>query len=157
MTPSNLFPAAARLLPSLTVLPGATESAEADTYSIKGYTETADRPGEDCWTAYGLPDLVFGEDVSGTVHINGKDYISPLNGSDGILIEARVTARHLDEQMAILKNSGIAFEEDDAGINGGYYFFYQNSGTKMKLRLAEREIDANMYKLQITIITEPAD
>lgn len=100
---------------------------------------------------------MFGEDVSGTVHINGKDYISPLNGSDGILIEARVTARHLDELMEILKNSGIAFEEDDAGINGGYYFFYQNSGTKMKLRLAEREIDANMYKLQITIITEPAD
>ena len=136
---------------------GATGSAEAGGYNFKGYTETADWPGEDCWTSYGLPNLVFDEDVSGTVHISDKDYIFPLNGSDGIMIEARVTARHLDELMGILNNSGISLEEDGAGINDGYSFFYQNKGTKMKLQLAEWEIDASMYKLQITIITEPTD
>lgn len=133
------------------------ESAEASGYNFKGYTETADWPGEDCWISYGLPTLVFDEDVSGTVHISDKDWIYPLNGSDGIMIEARVTARHLDELMGILNNSGISLEEDDESINNGYSFYYQNNGTKMKLQLAEWEIDANIYKLQITIITEPTD
>lgn len=134
-----------------------SESAEASRYNFKGYTETADWPGEDCWTSYGLPNLVFDEDVSGTVHISDKDYIYPLNGSDGIMIEARVTTRHLEDLMGILNNSGITLEEDDASINNGYSYYYQNSGTKMKLQLAEWEIDANTYKIQITIITEPTD
>ncbi|MDO5328050.1 MAG: hypothetical protein Q4G00_15255, partial [Clostridia bacterium] len=133
------------------------ESAEASGYNFKGYTETADWPGEDCWTSYGLPNLVFDEDVSGTVHISDKDYIYPLNGSDGIMIEARVTTRHLEDLMGILNNSGITLEEDDASINNGYSYYYQNSGTKMKLQLAEWEIDANTYKIQITIITNPTD
>ena len=73
------------------------------------------------------------------------------------MIEARVTTRHLEDLMGILNNSGITLEEDDASINNGYSYYYQNSGTKMKLQLAEWEIDANIYKLQITIITEPTD
>ena len=126
-------------------------------YHFKGYTETADWPGEDCWTSYGLPNLVLDEDVSGTVHISDKNWIYPLNGSDGIMIEARVTTRHLDELMEILNNSDVVLEETDEYINEGYSFFYQNNGTKMKIQLAEWEIDVNDYKLSITIITDPTD
>ena len=133
------------------------EVEETTAYNFKGYTETADWPGEDCWTSYGLPNLVFDEDVSGIVHISDKDWIYPLNGSDGIMIEARITTPHLDELMEILNNSGVTLEEDDEYINGGYSFYYQNNGTKMKLQLAEWEIDVNDYKIQITIITDPTD
>ena len=136
---------------------GTTESAETSGYNFKGYTETADWPGEDCWTSYGLPNLVFDEDVSGTVHISDKDWIYPLNGSDGIMIEARVTTQHLDELMEILNNSDVVLEETDEYINEGYSFCYQNNGTKMKIQLAEWEIDVNDYKLSITIITDPTD
>lgn len=132
-------------------------SEETEGYNFRGYTETADWPGEDCWASYGLPNLVFDEDVSGTVHISDKDYIYPLNGSDGIMFEVHVTTRHLDELMEILNNSGITFEEDDAYINDGYSYYYQNNGTEMKIQLAEWEIDVNTYKIQITIITEPTD
>ena len=136
---------------------GKTVSAEAGGYHFKGYTETADWPGEDCWKSYGLPNLVFDEDVSGSVHISDKDYIYPLNGSDGIMIEAHVMTRHLENLIGILNNSGIALEEDDVPVNDGYSYYYQNNGTKMKLQLAEWEIGENTYKLQITIITEPTD
>ena len=136
---------------------GTTGSAKASSYHFKGYTETADWPGEDCWTSYGLPNLVFDEDVSGTVHISDKDYIYPLNGSDGIMIEARVTTRHLDELMEILNNSDVVLEEADGYINEGYIFYYQYNGMKMMLQLAEWGVDENDYKLSITIITEPTD
>ena len=126
-------------------------------YNFKGYTETADWPGEDCWSSYGLPNLVFDEDVSGTVHISDKDYIYPLNGSDGIMIEAHVKAQHLAKLMDILKNSDVALEEDDDYINNGYSYYYKNGSKKMKLQLAEWGIGDNTYKIQITIITEPTD
>lgn len=136
---------------------GAKEPEQTSSYNFRGYTETADWPGEDCWTFYGLPNLVFDEDVSGIVHMSDKNYIYPLNGSDGIMIETRVTTPHLDELMEILNNSDVALVENDEYINDGYSFNYQNNGKKMKLKLAEWEIDVDWYKLQITIITEPTD
>ena len=134
-----------------------TTTVESSGYNFKGYTETADWPGADMWERYGLPNLVLNEDVSGTVHISDKDWIYPLNGSDGIMVEVRTKERHLDELMEILNNSGISLEETEGYISNGYSYYYQNNSTKMKIQLGESQIDVNDYKIQITIITDPTD
>ena len=124
---------------------------------FSGYTEMGNWPDESTWAGLGLPNLQLGEDVDGTVHISGKDWIYPLNGSDGVMFEARVTAPHIDELMDILNNSDVSLVESDEYINDGYSFYYDNNGTKMKLQIAEWEIDVNDYKISITVITDPTD
>lgn len=121
-------------------------------YNFKGYTETADWPGEDCWKAYGLPVLPMSEDVNGTVHISDKDYIYPLNGADGIMIEAVPGASQLDAVVGVLKDAGIAMEEDQA-FEKGYTAKYQNGDDEMKISVSE----TGSGKLTVTIITKPAE
>ena len=131
---------------------GTTGSAKASSYHFKGYTETADWPGEDCWTSYGLPNLVFDEDVSGTVHISDKDYIYPLNVSDGILIEAWPASSQIDAIVDTLKDAGVDMQEDQ-DFEKGYVGSYDNNGTKMKITVSE----TGSGKLTVLIVTNPTE
>lgn len=121
-------------------------------YNFSGYTETADWPGEDCWKAYGLPTLPMSDDVNGSVHISDKDWIYPLNGSDGIMIEAYPGSSQIDTIVGILNDAGIAMEIDE-DFENGYTAYYQNGGTNMKITVSE----TGSGRLTITIITEPTN
>ena len=121
-------------------------------YNFKGYTETADWPGEDCWTSYGLPNLVLDEDVSGTVHISDKNWIYPLNGSDGILIEAWPASSQIDAIVDTLKDAGVDMQEDQ-DFEKGYVGSYDNNGTKMKITVSE----TGSGKLTVLIVTNPTE
>jgi len=116
------------------------------------YTETADWPGEDCWTSYGLPNLVFDEDVSGAVHISDKEWIYPLNGSDGILIEAWPASSQIDAIVDTLKDAGVDMQEDQ-DFEKGYVGSYDNNGTKIKITVSE----TGSGKLSVLIVTNPTE
>lgn len=121
-------------------------------YNFKGYTETADWPEEEMWLSYGLPKLVLTDDVNGSVHISDKDWIYPLNGKDGILIEVRPETSQIDSLVEYLISTGIPMEEDSA-FDKGYTAYYDNYGTLMKFTISETETG----KLSLLIITDPTD
>ena len=128
-------------------------AAEASAaYNFKGYTETADWPGEDCWTSFGLPVLPMSEDVNGTVHISDREWIYPLNGSDGIMMEAHPGSSQIGAIISALNDAGIAMEED-ADLDNAYTAYYQNGGSKMKITVSETDSG----KITVTIITNPTD
>lgn len=128
----------------------AAETSSA--YNFKGYTETADWPGEDCWTSFGLPVLPMSDDVNGSVHLSDKEWIYPLNGSDGIMIEAHPGSSQIGAIISALNDAGIAMEED-ADLDNTYTAYYQNGGNKMKITVSETDSG----KITVTIITDPTD
>lgn len=128
------------------------EAAVSTAYNFKGYTETADWPGEDCWTSFGLPVLPMGDDVNGTVHISDREWIYPLNGSDGIMFEAHPASSQIEEIINVLIDGGIAMEKDEDTENS-YTAYYQNGGSEMKITVSE----SDSGKITVTIITGPTD
>lgn len=128
----------------------AAETSSA--YNFGGYTETADWPGEDLWTSFGLPVLPMSDDVNGSVHLSDKEWIYPLNGSDGIMIEAHPGSSQIEAIISILNDAGIAMEED-ADLDNTYTAYYQNGGNKMKITVSETDSG----KITVTIITDPTD
>ena len=125
---------------------------ESTSYNFKGYTETADWPGKDMWESYGLPEILMSDDVNGSVHISDKDWIYPLNGKDGIMIEARPSSSQIASVIDTLKNAGIEMKEDP-NYELGYTGYYDNSGNDMKITVSE----TGLGKLTITIIVSPTD
>ena len=131
---------------------GTTGSAKASSYHFKGYTETADWPAADMWESFGLPELILTDDVSGAVHISDKEWIYPLNGSDGILIEAWPASSQIDAIVDALKDAGVDMQEDQ-DFEKGYVGSYDNNGTKMKITVSE----TGSGKLSVLIVTNPAE
>ena len=129
---------------------GTTGSAKASSYHFKGYTETADWPAADMWESFGLPELILTDDVSGAVHISDKEWIYPLNGSDGILIEAWPASSQIDAIVDTLKDAGVDMQEDQ-DLEKGYVGSYDNNGTKMKITVSE----TGSGKLSVLIVTNP--
>jgi len=121
-------------------------------YHFEGYTETADWPAADMWESFGLPELILTDDVSGAVHISDKDWIYPLNGSDGILIEAWLASSQIDAIVDTLKNAGVDMQEDQ-DFEKGYVGSYDNNGTKMKITVSE----TGSGKLAVLIVTNPTE
>ena len=131
---------------------GTTGSAKASSYHFKGYTETADWPAADMWESFGLPELILTDDVSGAVHISDKEWIYPLNGSDGILIEAWPASSQIDAIVDTLKDAGVDMQEDQ-DFEKGYVGSYDNNGTKMKITVSE----TGSGKLSVLIVTNPTE
>ena len=131
---------------------GTTGSAKASSYHFKGYTETADWPAADMWESFGLPELILTDDVSGAVHISDKEWIYPLNGSDGILIEAWPASSQIDAIVDTLKDAGMDMQEDQ-DFEKGYVGSYDNNGTKMKITVSE----TGSGKLSVLIVTNPTE
>lgn len=131
-----------------TTEPAATEPST--TYNFKGYTETADWPDAAAWASLGLPKLTMSDDVNGSVHISDKDWINPLNGSDGVMFEAKPKTSQIAAIVADLQGAGIEVSIDDNYENGftGYYTF---GGNKMKITVSE----TGTGKLTILVITNP--
>lgn len=127
-------------------------AAEIPVYNFRGYTETADWLDENSWAGLGLPILTMSDDVNGTVHISGKDWIYPLNGSDGILIECKPGSSQIDAIITDLQNAGINMEEDYSFYKG-YVGRYSFAGNDMKITVYESELG----RLSISIITNPTD
>ena len=121
-------------------------------YHFKGYTETADWPAADMWESFGLPELILTDDVSGAVHISDKEWIYPLNGSDGILIEAWPASSQIDAIVDTLKGAGVDMNEDQ-DFEKGYAGSYDNNGTKMKITVSE----TGSGKLTVLIVTNPTE
>lgn len=121
-------------------------------YHFKGYTETADWPAADMWESFGLPELILTDDVSGAVHISDKEWIYPLNGSDGILIEAWPASSQIDAIVDTLKDAGVDMQEDQ-DFEKGYAGSYDNNGTKMKITVSE----TGSGKLTVLIVTNPTE
>ena len=131
---------------------GTTGSAKASSYHFKGYTETAGWPAADMWESFGLPELILTDDVSGAVHISDKEWIYPLNGSDGILIEAWPASSQIDAIVDTLKGAGVDMNEDQ-DFEKGYAGSYDNNGTKMKITVSE----TGSGKLSVLIVTNPTE
>lgn len=121
-------------------------------YNFKGYTETADWLDENSWAGLGLPNLTMSDDVNGSVHISDKDWIYPLNGSDGVLIECTPSSSQIDAIIADIQNAGIDMTED-SDFYKGYVGTYSFAGNKMKITVSESEIG----KLSILVVTNPTD
>ena len=131
---------------------GDTSAATSTAYNFKGYTETADWLDENSWAGLGLPNLTMSDDVNGTVHISDKDWIYPLNGSDGVLIECTPGSSMIDAIIADLQNAGINMTEDSDFFKG-YVGTYSYAGNNMKITVSETEIG----KLSILVVTNPTD
>lgn len=121
-------------------------------YNFKGYTETADWLDESSWAGLGLPNLTMLDDVNGSVHISDKDWIYPLNGSDGVLIECTPSSSQIDSIIADIQNAGIDMTED-SDFYKGYVGTYSFAGNTMKITVSESE----MGKISILVVTNPTD
>lgn len=128
------------------------QPAASTGYKFRGYTEVADWLDAASWEGLGLPELTLTEDVSGTVHISDKDWIYPLNGSDGVLIEVKTTESQIDGIVEALKAAGIDMYEDQ-GYETGYTGYYDRGSDKMKVTVSE----TGLGKLSIKVITNPTD
>ncbi len=125
---------------------------ETTAYNFSGYTETADWLDESAWAGLGLPMLTMTDDVNGMVHISDKDWIYPLNGSDGVLIECRPASSQFDAIISDLQNAGIDMCEDadfDRGCSGKYSY----GGNDMKITVSE----TGSGKIAILVVTNPTD
>lgn len=127
-------------------------AGSSSAYNFKGYTETADWLDENSWAGLGLPNLTMSDDVNGTVHISDKDWIYPLNGSDGVLIECTPGSSQIDAIIADLQNAGINMTED-SDFYKGYVGTYSYAGNNMKITVSETEIG----KLSVLVVTNPTD
>lgn len=127
-------------------------AGEETAYDFKGYTEVADWPDEAFWAHWGLPLLPMGEEVNGTVHISDKDWIYPLNGSDGILVEAKPESSRIDEILDAISEAGIEMEEDP-DYEKGYTGYYTLDGKDMKATVSE----TGLGKLTVLIVENPTD